>query len=82
MLVDAQSCVPLQAEFRKGARVRKVLSVPAAALRQAGKHWYASELLLRDVVEGTRTRLRILGVTADSRLSKGHFHPQQFYSVP
>lgn len=81
VLVDAQSCVPLMAEFRKGARLRKVLSVPADALRQAGQHWYAAELQLRDVVEGTRTRLRVLGVTAGSRLSKGHFHPQQFYSV-
>ena len=81
VLVDSQSCVPLQAEFRKGPRVRKVLTVPAASLRQAGKHWYAGELQLRDVLEGTRTRLRVLGVTADARPSKSHFHPQQFYSV-
>jgi hypothetical protein len=81
VLVDTASCVPLHAEFSKGARLRKVLTVPSAGLRQAGAHWYAAELQLRDVLEGTRTRLRVLGVTPGARLSKGHFHPQQFYSV-
>jgi hypothetical protein len=81
VLVDVASCVPLHAEFSKGARLRKVLTVPSAGLRKAGAHWYAAEVQLRDVLEGTRTRLRVLGVTAGARLSKGHFHPQQFYSV-
>lgn len=80
VLVDAQTCVPLQAEFRKGPRTRKVLTVPAETLRQAGGHWYAGELVLRDIVAGTRTRLRVLGVTPGLRLSKGHFHPQQFHA--
>lgn len=81
VLVDAQSCVPLQAEFRKGPRTRKVLTVPPESLRQADGHWYAGELVLRDIVAGTRTRLRVLGVTPGLRLSKGHFHPQQFHAV-
>jgi hypothetical protein len=81
VLVDAESCVPLQAEFHKGKTLRKVLSVPAAALKQADGRWYAGELVLKDQVEGTRTRLRVLGVTTDSRLSKGYFHPQQFHTA-
>jgi len=81
VLVDRQTCVPLQAEFRKAGAVRKRLTAPAAALRQAGSHWYASELTLQDLVEGTRTRLRVVGVSAAGKLSASYFHPQQFHSA-
>lgn len=81
ILVDQQTCVPPQAEFRRGATVHKLMTAPAASLRQAGSQWYSGELTLRDVVEGTRTRLRVMKVTAGARLSGSYFHPQQFYSV-
>lgn len=81
VLVDQQTCVPLQAEFRRGLAVRKLMTAPAASLRQAGSQWYSGELTLRDLVEGTRTRLRVMKVTAGARLSGSYFHPQQFYSV-
>jgi len=81
VLVDQKTCVPLKAEFRQAATVRKLMTVPAEALRQAGSQWYPAELTLRDLVEGTRTRLRVTGVSAGARLSASYFHPQQFYSV-
>ena len=79
--VDRRTCVPLQAEFLKGAAVKKVMSAPATGLRQYAGQWYASELTLRDVLAGTRTRLRVTRVTPGARLSASYFHPQQFYSV-
>lgn len=82
VLVDQQTCVPLQAEFRKGGAVRKVMTAPPAALRQLGSQWYAAELTLKDLVEGTRTRLRVLGVSPAGKLSASYFHPQQFHSAP
>lgn len=79
--VDRQTCVPLQAEFRRAGKVLKRMAAPAASLRQAGTQWYASELTLGDLVEGTRTRLRVTGVSAGGHVSASTFHPQQFYSA-
>ena len=79
--VDRQACVPLQAEFRRAGRTFKRMTAPAASLRQAGTQWYVSELTLSDLVEGTRTRLRVVGVSTGTRVSASAFHPQQFYSV-
>lgn len=79
--VDREACVPLQAEFGRAGKVIKRMTSPAAALRRAGAQWYASELTLSDLVEGTRTRLRVVGVSAGGRVSASTFHPQQFYSA-
>lgn len=81
VLADQQTCVPLRAEFRRSGQVRKLLTAPAAGLRQAGSHWYPAELTLHDRQLGTRTRLRVLALTAGVRLSASTFHPQQFHSV-
>lgn len=81
VLVDAQTCVPLRAEFRAGAQARKLFTAEVAELRQAGKHWYAADMTLRDLAAGTRTRLRVLGVSPAEALSASYFHPQQFYNA-
>ena len=81
VLIDRETCVPLAAEFRRGGVVRKRLDAPAAQLRQSGRHWYGGELMLRDLLAGTRTRLRVLDVKVVERLSPSVFHPQQFYSA-
>lgn len=79
VLVDRQTCVPLQAEFANAAgQVRKRMTVPPAALRKAGKGWYASELQLQDLAAGTRTRLRVLGFKPVDQLSPGYFNPSLF----
>lgn len=81
LFVDQQSCVALKAEFRKGPRVRKLLTAPAAQLRRLGARWYSGEVMLQDLVSQTRTRLRVLEVSAPKKLSGSYFHPQQFYST-
>jgi hypothetical protein len=81
VLVDQQTCVPLRAEFRAGERVRKVFTVSPADLRQAGSHWYAGQMDLRDMGAGTHTQLRVLGIAVGVALSASYFHPQQFHSV-
>ena len=81
ILVDRQTCVPLRAEFRDATRARKVLVAEPAQLQRAGSHWYAGEMTLSDLVAGTRTHLKVIGVAAASALSASYFHPQQFYSA-
>lgn len=81
VLADQKTCVPLQAEFRRAGQVRKLMTAPASGLRQAGTHWYPAELTLHDKLQGTRTRLRVVALAAEVRLSASTFHPQQFHSV-
>ena len=81
VLVDRQTCVPLQAEFENAGSVRKRMTVPVAALRQAGRGWYAGEMLLQDLGAGTRTRVKVIGVTPAEKLSAGYFNPALFHSA-
>jgi hypothetical protein len=78
-LVDQQSCVALVAEFVEPAGVRKTLTVKPKDLKQSGPHWYAAEAEIRDLKNGTHTRIRVLGVTAGDKLAGRYFHPQTFY---
>jgi hypothetical protein len=77
--VDQQTCVALMVEFIEPAGVRKTLSVKPADLKQSGKHWYASDAMIRDIRNGTRTRLKVTGVTSGDKLANRYFHPQTFY---
>jgi hypothetical protein len=81
VLVDQKTCVPLQAEFVLAGRVRKRMSASAAALRKSAHGWYLDEVLLQDLAQGTRTRMKVLGVTSDPKLSAGYFNPSMFYSA-
>ena len=77
--VDQKTCVPLQAEYMEGKAVSKRLSMPAASLRKSGNYWYAEQAEMRDLKEGTRTTLRILGVTHAKELPGRYFDPNAFY---
>ena len=77
--VDQATCVALKVEFLEGDGVRKELVSTAASLAQSGKHWYVSEMLIRDVKDLTQTRIKILGVEAGDKLSGRYFNPQSFY---
>lgn len=77
--VDQKTCVPLQAEYMEGKTVSKRLSMPAASLRKSGNYWYAEQAEMRDLKEGTRTTLRILGVTHAKELPGRYFDPNAFY---
>ena len=77
--VDQKTCIALKAEFYEGNGVRKVLTVAAADLKQAGTHWYASSAKMQDLKEGTHTVLKVTGVSAGDKLSARYFNPTQFY---
>lgn len=77
--VDQKTCVPLKAEFYKGESVRKRFSAPASALKQAGKIWYLSELEMRDLIDDTRTVLKVTSMTSEKELPARLFDPNTFY---
>ena len=77
--VDKEHCVPLQAEFYEGDAVRKMMISPPQALRQSGKHWFLSEVEMRDLKEGTHTVLRLQDVAGKGELPGRHFDPNLFY---
>ncbi|MEQ1440305.1 outer membrane lipoprotein-sorting protein [Fontimonas sp. SYSU GA230001] len=77
--VDQKTCVGLRADFYEGDTVRKRLDVEPASLRQSGPHWYPGEALMSDLKEGTKTRLRVLGLSSDVDLPGRHFNPSTFY---
>ena len=77
--VDQQTCVSLRADFYEGSTVRKRWSADPASLARAGKHWYVGRATMSDLVEGTSTSLRVLGVSSDVDLAGRYFNPQTFY---
>ena len=77
--VDQKTCMPLKADFYEGEKVRKQLTAPVSALQKSGDYWYVSEVEMRDLIEGTRTVLKVLGVTAGHELPATYFNPQLFY---
>jgi hypothetical protein len=77
--VDRQTCVSLRADFMEGQNLGKRWEADPASLQQAGRHWYAADGIMRDLKEGTETRLRVLGVSSDVDLAGRLFNPQTFY---
>jgi hypothetical protein len=77
--IDRKSCVALKVDFYENGEVRKELRAPASALQQSGTYWYASEAEMSDVKEGTKTRLRVVGVAASNSIPTGYFDPHSFY---
>jgi hypothetical protein len=77
--IDQKTCVPLKAEFYKGDAVRKRFSAPAGALKKSGKLWYLTELEMRDLIDDTKTVLRITSMTEHKELPSRLFDPNRFY---
>jgi hypothetical protein len=77
--VDRKSCVPLKAEFYKGEALRKRFSAPVRALRKAGGHWYLTDIEMHDLIDDTRTTLRIHDVALVKELPSRLFEPNTFY---
>ena len=77
--IDRQTCVPLSVEFIDASGVRKTLTVKAADVKQSNSRWYAEEAEVRDVKNGTHTRLKVTGVVAGDTLAARYFSPQTFY---
>lgn len=79
MWIDAQTCVPLKAQFLTGDKLVKELTVPATGLRQSGKSWYASELRMKDLVAGTQSVLTVAELRAQTQISPDVFNVERFY---
>jgi hypothetical protein len=80
--LDEASCLPLKAEFRQGDIVRKRFSVDAESLTHATDHQYATVSRMDDLVEGSHTVIRVLGVVQQAELPDHLFEPDAFYRVP
>ncbi|MEQ1439033.1 outer membrane lipoprotein-sorting protein [Fontimonas sp. SYSU GA230001] len=77
--VDQQTCVPIQTEFHQADGARKRITVPAAALRKADGRWYASEVEMVDLIDGSKTVLRVLGLDTQQVPPSRLFNPATFY---
>lgn len=77
--VDQKTCVALKAEFIDASGVRKRFTAPAAALKQAGPHWYVAEALMEDLSAKSSTRLLVTGVTSSDDLPDRYFNPRSFH---
>ena len=77
--VDQASCLPLRVEFFEGERVRKRLTAPASALRQADGQAYLSAATMEDLRDGRITHYRSIDVRTDLPASAALFDPSRFY---
>src|SRR5262249_34213175 len=77
--VDKQTCVALKVQFEINDQPAKELKANAAALKQAGKFWYASEMEAHDLQNGTQTKLRVVGLTPAQSIPVGTFDPHSFF---
>lgn len=77
--VDASTCVSVRIDFYEGQTVRKRLRTEPKNLQKDGAYWYATEIEMSDLKQGSKTRLKVLGVTADSSLDNRLFAPSMFY---
>lgn len=77
--VDQKTCVPLKMAFYSSGKLKKQLSVPVAALKQADKYWYPSVVEIRDLSVGSTSTVRVQGLVPDDKLAGRHFNPKLFY---
>ncbi len=67
--VDKDTCVVLRSElYERPEELRKVLTVPAGAVKQVGSTWHAHDLLMRDLRDQTQTRLVVERVETGDRV--------------
>jgi hypothetical protein len=78
-LVDKQTCVTLKVEFHEPSGPRKMLTVQPSDLKQSDGRWYAAKAEIRDIKNGTRTRITVTGVSGGDKLAGRYFSPQSFY---
>lgn len=77
--IDQQSCVTVQADLLREDVVQKRWSVSADALGRSGRYWYAGSGIMRDLQQGTETRVRLTAVSTDQSFPDTTFDPQRFY---
>lgn len=79
MKIDAETCVALSVDFITADGPRKTLRVDPAHLKQSGRYWYAEQVHVHDLLDGTRTRLTVTDVRSDADVSARYFNPRMFY---
>lgn len=77
--VDQKTCVALTVDFLEPAGIRKQLAARPADLKHAGEYWYTTDADMRDLKNGTHTRVQVLGVSSGDKLAARYFNPQTFY---
>jgi hypothetical protein len=77
--VDQETCVALLVEFMEPSGVRKTLTIDPKDLKKSGAHWYAADAEIKDLRNGTHTRIKVTGVVSGDKLAGRYFHPQTFY---
>ncbi len=77
--IDHETCVPLKVNFYERGETRKQLTSPRSSLKQSGQRWYATELVMRDLLDESHTVLRVLKLSTDSEVGARYFHPGSFY---
>jgi hypothetical protein len=81
--VDTESCLPVQAEFREGESLRKRFqALPGSLRKAAGGERYLAVSRMEDLVEQSRTELRVLGVDLEAPVPPQVFDPRGFYRAP
>lgn len=80
--VDQQTCLPLEVRLEaSNGELHKKITVAIDSLEQVdGRYWYARNVRLDDLREGTHTRLEVTrSLVADEKLRSQLFNPKQFH---
>lgn len=78
--IDKTTCVPLKIEFfESGDTLRKRLTADPESLKKIGERWFATQLVMRDLLEKTYTRLHITNVQFDKNINGAIFNQRGFY---
>jgi len=71
--VDPATCLPLRSEMFARGKLRKVLSVEPGRFRELGSVWVFQEAVMRDVRDGTETRMMIESFDMDADVPAATF---------
>ena len=72
--VDPATCLPLRTEmFERGGKLLKVLSVAPGRFRELGSVWVFQEAVMRDLRDGTETRLMVESFDMDADIPAATF---------
>ncbi len=79
--IDAATCLPLQADFLEDGVSRKRMTAPASGISKIGDQWYLSQMQMQDMLDGTKTIMKVAQMLTSEELSSRHFDPQHFHEV-
>ncbi len=77
-LVDQETCVLVRAEmYGSQATPRKILTSDASSIRREGSTWVAHDILIRDLRDGSQTRMVLDDLTLDVKHEGVPFTPEE-----